>query len=99
MSKTIKLHKTVTLKDGTILEKGTLIEFVKHSSMETVGIWNVQGVERKMRYRTVIKQPSVRSLEKWSDDGICDSVFGARVEPDGYGPQGEPSWLLAIGLI
>jgi hypothetical protein len=87
------------MKDGTTLEKGTMIEFVRHGNMETVGIWNVRGVELKMRYRSVIKQPSARSLERWSEDGVCESVFGARVEPDGYGPHGEPSWLLAIGVI
>lgn len=43
--------------------------------------------------------PSEKTLMKWSDDGIAKSVTGARVEPDGYGPDGSPSWLLALGLI
>jgi hypothetical protein len=97
--KTIKASKDLSLKDGSTILKGTLIEFVRPGDLPTVGIWNVNGVERKMRYRSIIRKPSMESLEKWSDDGICNSVFGARVEPDGYGPQGEPSWLLAMGLI
>jgi hypothetical protein len=97
--KTIKASKDLSLKDGSTITKGTLIEFVRHSDMPSVGIWNVNGVERKMRYRSIIKQPSIASLERWDMDGICNSVFGARVEPDGYGPQGEPSWILAMGMI
>lgn len=97
--KTIKAIKDLTLKDGTIILKGTLIEFIRHSEMPTVGIWMVNGIERKMRYRSVLKQPSINTLQRWDDTGICNTVFGERTEPDGYGPNGEPSWLLALGMI
>jgi hypothetical protein len=45
------------------------------------------------------KPPGMRTLERYSFDGIAKSVTGARVEPDGYGPDGSPSWLLCLGLI
>ena len=45
------------------------------------------------------KTPSMRMLEKWSEDGVCLTPTGKRVEPDGYGPDGSPSWLLAMGMI
>ncbi len=45
------------------------------------------------------KPPSMNTLEKWSNDGVAKSVTGARVEPDGYGPDGSPSWLLVLGFI
>lgn len=47
----------------------------------------------------VAKRPSVRTMEKWQNDGYCKTIFGARTEPDGTGPDGEPSWMLAMGLI
>ena len=31
-------------------------------------------------------------------DGVSDSVFGERVEPDGYDERGGPSWLMAMGI-
>lgn len=44
-------------------------------------------------------QPSDKALERASFDGVCPTLTGARVEPDGYGPDGMPSWLVALGLI
>jgi len=43
--------------------------------------------------------PSVRTMEKWSDDGIAKSVLGAKVELDGWDDEGSPSWALAMGLV
>jgi hypothetical protein len=44
------------------------------------------------------KCPGMKTLEKYSDC-ISKSVTGCRVEPDGYGPDGSPSWLLVVGVI
>ncbi len=49
--------------------------------------------------RPFTKVPSLTSLERMSDDGVASSVTGKRVEPDGFGPDGSPSWLLALGHI
>jgi len=98
--KTIKTIRALKLKnEDTVIPQGTELVFVRHSEMPTVGVFSFNGRELKMRYRAVIKNPTIRSLEKWSIGGICKSVFGAKVEPDGYGPTGEPSWLLAMGMI
>ncbi len=43
--------------------------------------------------------PSIKTLEKWSNDGIARSVTGKKVEMDGYGPDGSPSWGLVLGII
>lgn len=45
------------------------------------------------------KEPSIKTMEKWMSDAIALTPTGKRVEPDGYGPDGSPSWLLALGLI
>ena len=97
--KTIKTIKDLKLKDQTVIPTGTTLMFIRPGDMPTVGIFNFNGREIKMRYRSIIKNPSMNSLEKWSDTGICKSVFGATCEPDGFGDEGEPSWLLAMGLI
>jgi len=44
------------------------------------------------------KVPGEHALFEMAE-GIAKSVTGKRVEPDGYGPDGFPSWLLALGLI
>ena len=45
------------------------------------------------------KMPSEKTLEKWSFDGVAQSVTGKKVEPDGIGPDGAPSWLLVLGIL
>ena len=49
--------------------------------------------------RDVRSLPSMRTLEEWQNDSMCETVTGDRVEPDGVGPDGAPSWLIALGFI
>ena len=97
--KNIKTIQPLNLKDGGHIPQGSTIQFVRHSESDHIGVFSYNGRELEMQYRKVIKNPSDRSLEKWTIDSVCKSVFGNNVEPDGYGPEGEPSWLLAVGLI
>ena len=43
--------------------------------------------------------PSQKTLERWVSDSIVPATDGCRVEPDGVCPHGQPSWLMALGLI
>lgn len=43
--------------------------------------------------------PSMRTLEEWTNDCMCETPTGDIVEPDGTGPDGAPSWLLHFGMI
>lgn len=44
--------------------------------------------------------PSAQTMMKWeSEGGYCKTVTGLKVEPDGHGHDGSPSWMLALGLI
>jgi hypothetical protein len=43
--------------------------------------------------------PSFEELEFWMCDGVAETITGDQVEPDGNGPDGAPSWLLALGLL
>jgi hypothetical protein len=91
----MKTQKEVKLKTGEIVPKGT-----------KVTEWKVNGNDSHCRLATgnvvrvtsVFKEPSIASLENWSC-GIAKAVDGAKVEPDGYSPDGAPSWLLVCGLI
>lgn len=48
---------------------------------------------------TGITRPSFSQLEKMVDAGVATTPTGKRVEPDGYGPDKSPSWLLVLGYI
>lgn len=57
----------------------------------------IDTLERKV---TGFKRPpSTMSLMKMMDNGITTTPTGKRVEPDGYGPDGSPSWMLVLGFI
>jgi hypothetical protein len=45
------------------------------------------------------KFPSMAALERMNNDGICTTVTGQRVEPDGVAADGSASWLLVAGVI
>jgi hypothetical protein len=97
--KNITLRKPLNLKDGTVIAAGETVTFIRPGEHPAVGVWDYKGREMKLRYRNVVKAPSIRTLEKWEGEGYCKSVFGERTETDGYGSHGEPSWCLAYGLI
>ena len=46
-----------------------------------------------------MKEPSVKTLEKWESEGYCKATDGCKVEPDGVCPHGCKSWLLELGLV
>ena len=45
------------------------------------------------------KVPSMKTLEKWNNDGMCKTPCGCRVEPDGICSHGWDSWLTLLGWI
>jgi hypothetical protein len=45
------------------------------------------------------KEPSLATLERWSNSGSARATDGCKVEPDGYCPHGCPSWLLELEMI
>jgi hypothetical protein len=47
-----------------------------------------------------MSRPSLEELlRQVQEDGGCEATDGCWVEPDGACQHGEPSWLLALGLI
>ena len=73
----------------------------------TLGKW-LPGVSdllsircRAVRYLKYFggREPSEKTLEKWVNEGWARTITGHKTEPDGYGPDGSPSWLIALGMI
>jgi hypothetical protein len=47
-----------------------------------------------------MRRPSLKELQRQvEEDGGCEATDGCWVEPDGCCENGQPSWLLALGLI
>jgi len=46
-----------------------------------------------------MKEPSIKTLEKWSDEGYALTTDGCKVGPDGTCEHGAESWLLVLGYI
>ena len=61
----------------------------KKAALNSLGRWQLE----------VEALPSMQELMAWDEDGICETPTGDRVEPDGTGPDGVPSWLRALRLI
>lgn len=51
------------------------------------------------RFSGITKVPGIRTLQKYSWNGIAKTVTGEKTEPDGYGSDGSPSWMLVVGII
>ena len=66
--------------------------FIQHND-------EVKITRNTLAFTGIIKEPGIKTLEKWSNDGVCKSLTGCRVEPDGWGPDGAPSWMLVAGVI
>ncbi len=96
---TIKTFRDIPLKSGEVIPKGSQITFIgRFPKTDRTGVFNWNGRELRMRYTNVFKAPTMRSLERWTYDGIAESVLGNRVEPDGWDSYGAPSWLLVAGM-
>jgi hypothetical protein len=69
--------------------------FVQHGDF--VGATRLENASDK--FTGVTKAPSIRSLQRQDWDGVVKTVTGHKVEPDGFGPDGSPSWMLVVGII
>ncbi len=94
-------------KTGTVIAKGekvTVAFDVQSGAEKSASRFSVQTDDGRRivtaDFKAVgFKAPGLATLERYSDAGVAKSVFGARVEPDGWDASGSPSWMLAIGII
>jgi hypothetical protein len=103
----------ISFKNGNILNPGDKVicilgdhsenphpdQFVLLTDEKEQKIGLVRYINAHKYFKGFKAPPSERALWKMSDDGIATTPIGNRTEPDGYGPKGDPSWLIVLGLI
>ncbi len=94
----MKTTKAIKLKTGETLPKGLPVSFIKESPYACL-VHADRDEPFRVRVTSAFKAPSMNELEEAVNDGVCESVAGERVEPDGWDQYGSPSWLLALGMI
>lgn len=47
----------------------------------------------------VTKPPTLKTAQKWMDEGVAKATDGCKVEPDGTCSHGAKSWLLVLGVM
>ena len=89
-----------------VIPKGTIIDLFFSEARPYNAYFEYNGFLRatnlKLSYKNftkLLKPPTLKTLEKYSWDGVAKTVTGYRTEPDGIGIDGSPSWLLVIGII
>ncbi len=99
------LKNNLKLKDGTFYVKGSPVSrFFFLSDRVTVITINDRDIRiattRMYKYlKGFTKPPGKATVWKWMHNECCKTVTGKKVEPDGTGPDGSPSWLRVLGLI
>ena len=94
-----KLYKDIGLKSGLVLPKGAFVDIEPSEDHDRLAIVTFEGKPHILRYTSVIQTPSLKTLEKWEDEGHCKTPAGKFTEPDGHDEYGFPSWLLILGYI
>jgi len=95
------------MADGTKYGKGMNTNGWKHLTTKKQEVPLEQWIANKRAKYDALPQwakgvktiPGIRTLEKWSNDGVAKTVDGQRIEPDGTADNGAPSWLIVLGLI
>ena len=95
----MKTQKDIPLKDGSTLAKGLPVTFIDGKDSRCLVHSPSHSEPLQVRITSAFKAPSMATLERWSYDSICKTPTGKRVEPDGHGSDGSPSWLLVFGMI
>lgn len=101
-----KTKKELKWKDGTVTSANTPvhIDFSEKTAGRiyvTIGdvVYKTHLEKAHTGFTGLTKPPGVRTMEKWMSDAVAKTVTGHRTEPDGYGVDGSPSWLLVVGII
>lgn len=107
--KTTTTKKDLTFsKSGTTIPSGTTLTVYFDPENSSYVYLDPKGTPSRKRIRLETshkyltgfgKPPGMGTLEKYSYNGVSKTVTGYRTEPDGYGPDGSPSWLLVLGVI
>jgi hypothetical protein len=73
--------------------------FVKTPKLGMMDIMRSRLINEGYVLHKEVTIPTLRTLEKWSMDGVAKTLLGQRIEPDGHSADGCPSWLIYLGFI
>jgi hypothetical protein len=93
----MKTKKEIKLKDGSTLPKGLRVTFIEDKPTRCLVHSPAHPAPLQVRITSAFHAPSYERMEGWGC--ICKTPTGKNVEPDGYGKDGSPSWLIVLGLI
>lgn len=100
------LKKTLTLKDGTVFEKGTSFEISIKQEKPSVAVLSSSSFREVQikssslhKYFPGFVVPGIEFTDPDFDSCIVPSLTGEMVEPDGWDEKGFPSILLSLGMI
>lgn len=100
-------YKEIKFQSGDIIPAGVevVVRPLRHKTENKTHPFNCiveyNGKEYVCKYTSVIKQPSDDEIESMVfDSKNCNSVNGYdNIEPDGFDPDGFPSWLQALQIV
>jgi hypothetical protein len=96
--KTDLLRASCTIPAGATVEVTCMPDGVGVAAgtgkIATVGYCNAY-----MYFAGFSKPPGIGTMMRWSRLGIARTPTGKKVEPDGVGPDGAPSWMLILGIL
>lgn len=105
-NKKYTISKPIKWKDGSVTEAGESVEVSYKRGNHTTAFLMLDGTPKGVRITNLSmylkgypKMPGMAALEKMSDAAVVPTPSGYKVEPDGYGPDGSPSWMLVAGVI
>jgi hypothetical protein len=93
----MRTQRAIKLKIGKTLPAGLPVEF--REDRPWLCIVTDGNDEYQVRVTSAFHEPSLEEMEEYVADGICPSIAGDSVEPDGWDSHRTPSWLLALKLI
>lgn len=99
------LIKDITLKDGSTYAKGEEFSVRWDREKPWISLLTIGQREIRVHSQTLptlshdFEAPDMSELDEVMCDGICYSMLGHSVEPDGWDHEGSPSWLLAMGMM
>ena len=108
-----KSKKDMKLKNRDVIPKGTpfVVSFQRQDPLLRTDWAGPSGTDYAKKglnigisnlhlyFSGFSKPPGTRALQHMVYDGIASTVTGQKVEPDGHGTDGSPSWLLVLGMI
>lgn len=105
-NKKYTISKPIKWKDGSVTEAGESVEVSYKRGNHTTAFLMLAGTPKGVRITNLSlylkgypKMPGMSALERMSDAASVPTPSGYKVEPDGYGPDGSPSWMLVAGVI